>query len=158
MADSGAAVTVVGPAIAGILREAGFTEHACSIPLQLAAGDEATTCSSFIIVKNATIETRYGEVRVPPHPVIVSNTLNIDGIVGLDMLTAAGVLVDPTLSSLWHIDHIHKRVRELEQESSVTSKQVFTVSSDNITLPELLKAPPLPEPPPDTILKLHEDV
>ena len=108
MADSGAAVTVVGPAIAGILREAGFTEHACSIPLQLAAGDEATTCSSFIIVKNATIETRYGEVRVPPHPVIVSNTLNIDGIVGLDMLTAAGVLVDPTLSSLWHIDHIHK--------------------------------------------------
>ena len=132
------------------------TEHACSIPLQLAAGDEATTCSSFIVVKNATIETRYGEVRVPPHPVIVSNALNIDGIIGLDMLTAAGILIDSTLLSLWHISHIHKRVKELQQESSVQT-QVFTVSASNITLPELLRSPPLPEPPPDTILKLHED-
>ena len=152
MVDTGAAVTVAGGKLATLFRKF-FRECAYNIPLMLAAGKEPTDCKSFILTEDAYIDTRYGLRRLPPTPFIVADSLNIDGIIGLDTLAAAGLLVDPTLSAIWHIGDIHKRAKDT---GTATSSPLFAVQPA-ITLPDLLKEPPLPEPSSEPILKLQED-
>ena len=151
MADSGAAVSVIGASLARTLEQAGFRSYSCDIPLMLATGPKPTRCSSFILIADARIETRYGYRPLPPIPLIVASDLNLDGILGLDALGSAGLLVDATISSIWHISDIQKRAAELEASCPLLA------ITPAITLPDLLKASPAPEPEPAPTFELRDD-
>ena len=84
----------------------------CS-PGHHAAGDAPVVCSKFLGFTTTTITTAYSLRALPAFSMVIVLGLNIPAILGLDVLAAGRIVIDPTLSDIWHLDDIRLRTRNI---------------------------------------------
>ena len=165
MIDSGAVLSVISEALASTLQDQGCTAGSCNLSISLAAGDAPVVCSRFLAFTATAITTAYGSRALPAFSMVIVPGLNIPAILGLDVLAAGGIVIDPALADIWHLDDIRLRTRDIHAPRTISSvtidnAETETVGCDDdepITLPDLLRMPPLEDPPDAQHIDLGDD-